>query len=73
MLNCVRYKFISSHLYWLMKIMEFFDLSLLKEKALSHHSGQKMLKINKNLISSEFLKIVKNTLALMPAIHYARF
>ncbi len=62
MLNRVRYKFISTHLYWLMKIMGF---TLSKEKGLSYHSGQKMLKINKKLIFREFLKIVKNTLAFI--------
>ncbi len=48
----------------LRKSWHFFDLSLSKEKGLSYHSGQKMLKINENLIFSEFLKIVKNTLTV---------
>ncbi len=46
----------------------FLDLSLSKEKGLSYHSEQKILRINQNSIFSEFLKIVKNTLALMLSI-----
>ncbi len=65
MLNRIRYKFISTHLYWLMKIMAFFWPLIVEREGLKLSFRAKNAQNYKNSIFSEFMKIVKNTLALI--------